>query len=85
MTSFIIPIEKRRERVVKASFILAKLTEQGPIEYIKAASILSLALGVRLEKAKEYIKVLANAEFSYHIENGLIGKIGQEFSSPKTP
>jgi hypothetical protein len=63
-------IEKRKERISIASKMLDELI---PCELRKAITTIALALGIREEKAREYIKLIANAN-NLVIENGMIKK-----------
>ena len=65
-------IEDRKNRVSSALGIIRKLS---PIEFVKAAGVISFNLGVSNEKAREYIKVLK--------ESGQIVVDGGMVSMPK--
>lgn len=68
----IYPIEKRRERIGKASAILNNMM---PCKYTRALAVISMTLGVREEKAREYIRIIKEVE-GIIAENGELKKSG---------
>lgn len=52
---FIYPIQARRERIQKAEEILMNML---PCDYVKALNVISLTLGLRLEKVREYLGII---------------------------
>ena len=61
-------MEARRERIHKASDMLSTMM---PCDYNRAVAVLSMALGIREEKAREYIRIIREVE-GIIVEEGIL-------------